>query len=146
MISILFVSTYIKTEGKTNETIFTSMEIFSLNATNMKVDAGFVFKEELEAFEKINDIIKDKWKEKDYLLILPGHTQNLWAKALTGHTGVDSYDINENIKRWNNNEYKYLILFNKRNLYEYVTESLKLDNTEIVFGNEGATIFVRNGE
>lgn len=38
------------------------------------------------------------------------------------------------------------ILLRKREPYEIVKERLKLDDTQIIYQNEGATIFLRNGE
>ena len=146
IISILSKNTYIKTEGKTDENMSTIMEIFTLNLTNMKVDSSFISKQEIEAIKEADILIESKWKEKDLILVLPNPTQALWVKALTGYEDTDNSNIMQYINKWNNNEYKYLILLNKRQPYETVKEMLKLDNSKIMYQNEEATIYLRNGE
>ena len=146
IISILSKNTYIKTEGKTDENMSTIMEIFTLNLTNMKVDSSFISKQEIEAIKEADILIESKWKEKDLVLVLPNPTQSLWVKALTGYEDTDNSNIVQYINKWNNNEYKYLILLNKRQPYETVKEMLKLDDSKIMYQNEEATIYLRNGE
>lgn len=146
IISILSKNTYIKTEGKTDENMSTIMEIFTLNLTNMKVDSSFMSKQEIEAIKEADILIESKWKEKDLILVLPNPTQALWVKALTGYEDTDNSNIVQYINKWNNNEYKYLILLNKRQPYETVKKMLKLDDSKIMYQNEEATIYLRNGE
>ena len=140
----MFIDTYIKTEGKTDENIFTMMEIFTLNFTNMKVDANFISKEEIETMKELNIRVNNNWK-KETILVLTAPTQTLWIKALTGHEGINNSNIKFYINKWNNNEYKYLMLF-KSYPYEIVIERLKLNKSQIIYENEGATIYLRNGE
>lgn len=146
IISVSFIDTYITAEEKTNESIFTMMEIFTLNFTNMKVNATFVSNEEIEAIKAYDNIAKSNWKEKGVLLVLPSPTQILWTKALTGYEGIENTNIDFYINKWNNNEYEYLILLNKRKYYEIVKERLKLEKTQIAYQNEGTTIYFRNGD
>ena len=103
-------------------------------------------KQEIEAIKEADILIESKWKEKDLILVLPNPTQALWVKALTGYEDTDNSNIVQYINKWNNNEYKYLILLNKRQPYETVKEMLKLDDSKIMYQNEEATIYLRNGE
>ena len=147
IISILSMKTYIKVEGKTDENISTIMEIFTLNATNMNVDASFISEEEIEAMKKFETIAESNWREKDLLLLLPSPTQTLWTRALTGYEGAGNPNIEIYINEWNdNNKYKYLMLLTTREPYEIVKGKIKLDNTQIIYQNEAAIIYLRNGE
>ncbi len=148
IISIIFIDTYIYKykEGKAEENLTTMMEIFTLNSTNIKSDATFFSAEELEAIKQFDNIIEGNWKQNNTTLVLPNPTQTLWIKALTGYETENNPNIEIYINEWNDGQYKYLILLTKRKPYEIVKEILKLDNTQIIYQNEGATIFLRNGE
>lgn len=145
-ISLLYIDTYIVTEGKTKENLTKMMDIFTLNSTNIKLNSSFFSEKELEALKELDNIIEGNWKIKDNILVIPNYTQILWTKALTGNEASGYLNPIDYINNWNNNKYKYLILLSKRSSYELIKQRLNLDNVQIVYQNEEATIYFRNGE
>ena len=133
IISLLSINTYITSEGKEDENLTTMMNIFTFNKTNMLLEASFVSKEELQAINQYSKIIDNKWRENEENLILPSSTQILWVKALTGYDEVDEKNISYYINKWNEGNYKYLMLFKERKPAEIAKQMLKLENTKVIY-------------
>lgn len=145
-VSVILIDTYLISEGKAKEDFTKMMDIYTLNFTNMKLEHAFMSKEELEALEQLDNIIEGNWKKENNIFVMPNHTQILWTKALTGNEAEEYFDPMKEINNWNNNKYKYLLLLKTRPLYETIKQGLNLDMAQILYENNQATIYLRNGE
>lgn len=140
-ISILLIDTPIQIE-EIKENTRNMMEIYTFNKTNINIDIPFMYKEELELFEKLDNILESNWKNSPSILMIGEPTQQRWLQSLTGYYHSIYPDAITDIKRWNNGEYKYLIIFEKREPYDILKSVIKTENAELIYQNEGGKLYI----
>ena len=143
LVSIIFIDTHIQTQGKIKEN--NTMEIYTFNKTNMNVDTPFVFKEELELFEKLNNILENNWKDNPSVLMIATPTQEKWLHSLTGYYHSIYPNVATDIAKWNNGDFKYLVVLEKREPYEILKSKIKIEQAELIYQNEGGKIYIKKG-
>lgn len=139
--SILLIDTPIQLEeNKSNET--NVMEIYTFNKTNMNIDIPFVYKEELELFKKLDNILENNWKNSPSVLMIGEPPQQRWLQSLTGYYHSIYPDVITDVKKWNNGEYEYLIILEKREPYDILKAVIKTEEAELIYQNEGGKIYI----
>lgn len=139
--SILLIDTPIQLEeNKLNETNI--MEIYTFNKTNINIDIPYVYKEELELFEKLDNILENNWKDSPSVLMIGEPPQQRWLQSLTGYYHSIYPDAITDVKKWNNGEYKYLIILEKREPYDILKAVIKTEEAELIYQNEGGKIYI----
>lgn len=145
LISILLIDTPIQIE-ESKENVSNMMEIYTFNKTNINISIPFVFKEELELFENLNKILENNWKDNSNILMISNPTQEKWLQALTGYYHSIYPNVVIDIEKWNNGDYKYLIILEKREPYQILKEKIETEHAELIYQNEGGKLYIRNGE
>lgn len=141
-IFILFIDTPIQLE-ETEENTRNVMEIYTFNKTNINIDIPYVYKEELELFEKLDNILENNWKDSPSVLMIGEPTQQRWLQSLTGYYHSIYPDAITDIKKWNNGEYKYLIILEKREPYDILKKVIKTEDAELVYQNDGGKLYIK---
>ena len=141
-IFILFIDTPIQTE-ETEENTRNLMEIYTFNKTNINIDIPYVYKEELELFEKLDNILEIDWKDSPSVLMIGEPPQQRWLQSLTGYYHSIYPDAITDIKKWNNGEYEYLIILEKREPYDILKKAIKIEDAELVYQNDVGKLYIK---
>lgn len=139
LLSIVFVETYIQLdiEVKQNRTNF--MEVYTFNKTNMQMETPILSKEEIELYNKLEECLEHDWKNNPSILLIASTTQEKWLQSLSGYYHSMYPYIMNDIEKWNDGEYEYLLILEKRGIYE----KINLEQTEIINQNESGTLYKR---
>lgn len=143
LLSIVFVETYIQfdIEVKQNRTNF--MEVYTFNKTNMQMETPILSKEEIELYNKLEECLKHDWKNNPSILLIASTTQEKWLQSLSGYYhSIYPYIMND-IGKWNDGGYEYLLILEKRGAYEKIKEKINLEQTEIINQNQSGTLYKR---
>lgn len=140
---ITLVDTPIQTQLEAEQTRTNMMEIYTFNRTNMEIETPFVSKEEIALLKQLEEKIQNQWKLNPSMLMIASNTQEKWLQALTGYEHTIYPNAIEEVSKWNNGQYEYLLVFEKRSSYPILKEKINFQEAEIVMQNEGGTLYQR---
>lgn len=127
---------------KPHDDINSTMEIFVFNKTMIcEKNAEFVKKEELDLLTEMESILNGNWKKEDKILFVTDGTQEKWLQSLTGFKNILYEDREYAIKNLKEENYKYVVAFENRVVYDKVKEYINKDNMKILYENEIGKIY-----
>jgi hypothetical protein len=143
LVSIYYQKTYIKQTA--NDSLKATMEIFTFNNTmiNAKND-GFITKEELELLKQFENVIDDEWQKYDNILFVTDPTQERWIESLTGFKNILYDDKEYAIQNLKDENYKYIITFENRDMYEDIEQYINTENMKLLYENSIGKIYEKN--
>lgn len=140
-ISVYFGKAYIK--DKPTDNITDIMQVYVFNKTMMIAkNSAFINNQEIDLLSKAEEIIKDNWK-KENLLIITNPTQGQWIQSLTGYYDILYNDKKNTINKMNNNDFKYVIAFENREMFKKYGKEIDLDNMQILYENDLGKIYIK---
>ena len=135
-INYVFPTDYKEGETESYKTVF---GIFNINKKMLEF-VPILEKEEIECLEYINENRIDTSSS----LFIDVARQEEWKKELI-YTSIpckfNIYDLNGELKKWEEGNYKYLVLFKNTNVYEILKDNISLQNAQLIFENEKTQIW-----
>lgn len=139
VVSLFTIHVKFNKTTKTNETIKDVMDIYGINKTIM-----FHVREDFS----INEIdilkqIKGDMLQRKNTLILANQRQEYWIWAMFQYALKDNLKIlltEEEIDKWNQGQYEYLIYFRSSDNYQRLHSGLELEGKEVIFENSSGAI------
>lgn len=143
-ISVYLEKTYITQNA--NDSLSKTMEIFTFNNTMITVkNAEFITKGELELYYEMEKILNDNWKEyDDEILFVTNPTQERWIQSLVGYKNILFDDKDFAIQNLEEENYKYIVIFENRETYEKMKQYIKTQNMELLYENSTGKIYKKS--
>ena len=123
-----------------DENITNAFDIYCLNTHVVKNFAYAFDKEEMKIVDYIRENIDLK---KDKILILGNPIKLSWFRAFFNYSNRENLELvipSEDIEKWNNKEYKYLLIYNNAIYLERYDR--KLNSGKIIMSNKSGTIYL----
>lgn len=128
--------------GTKKESLYNAVDIYCVNRKTMKYNINLSKKDVI-----ILNYIKDNCilnMEDRNTLFIADYMQEAWIRAIFVYVNRGNLELNnynEQIEKWNNGEYEYLICFENSNRYKKYKDKINLENANIIFETEEAKIF-----
>lgn len=124
-----------------NESYKKIFDIYNSNKAIMKLIQSNYTKDRIDTLKYIyeNELI-----ENQNLLYLGNYIDNFLFKMFftyENREGIDRPNIKEHIQKWNEGQYEYLVVFQKKIYLDYYSEILELQKGETIFETENCIIY-----
>ncbi len=126
--------------NKEKENITTIMGIFNINRTLLEMPS-LINSEELQCLKYVEENIE---VSKTLFLVIP--RQEDWKQVMlyknTPHA-TDFENIREEIEKWNNGEYDYIVLFKNRHTYKTNKQLISTENAHQIYENKETQVWMK---
>ncbi len=133
---------------KQEESLEGCFDIYCMNKQllDLKMDLN---KNELDGIKYIetNDLLKSKSQNT---LFVSDYIQDAWIRVLLDYKNregkIEYNNYMEQIGKWNNSYYEYLVCFEDSNIYKKYSILINYDKTQLIYSNEQVKIYKKISE
>lgn len=124
---------------KDYEDLLTVMGIFNVNRTLLEMPS-LISSNELDCLKYVKENI-----DQSYTLVLVIPRQDEWRKTMTPKChNIDFNKVTEEIEKWNNGEYTYIVILKNRHTYKTKGQAIKYENAQMIYSNSETEIWKKN--
>ncbi len=141
MISLFTSNVKINKSSDTNEKITDVMDIYGINKTLIFRTGIDFYTDEIEVLKQVKE--HDISLQDNNTLILANQRQEFWIWAILKYKFKENLyyaTTKQDVEKWNNKTYEYLIYFKDSYPYKQLKPILDLQEKEIIFENEKGAI------